>query len=307
MGHHHHHHHADYGESDGDGRITRVLLTALVFTLAFAAVEAVVGWWAGSLALMSDAAHMVTDSAALAIGAFAAWLATRPPSSSHSYGLWRAEVLGALVNALFMVVLVASIVIAAVDRLQAPIEVRGSAVLGVAAVGLVVNIVVAWVLHRGEQTLNVRGAMLHVMGDLLGSVAAIAAGGIILLTGWTPIDPILSLLIAALIAISAWRLLGEVVHVLMEGVPRGMALEEIGTELAAIDGVREVHDLHVWSLGSRQPALSAHLVVDDLDRWPVLLAVARELLQERFAIAHCTLQPELEEQVALVPVERLSG
>lgn len=302
MGHDHSHAHPGH---PGDGT-ARILLAALGVTLAFALVEALAGWWAGSLALLGDAAHMVTDSAALGIGAFAAWLARRPPSARHSYGLRRAEVLGALANGLFMALLVASLLFAAIDRLPDPPPVRAEAVIAVASIGLVVNLVVAWVLHRGEPTLNVRGALLHVLGDLLGSVAAIVAGAVIWLTGWTPIDPLLSLLIACLIAVSAWRLLRDVVHVLMEGVPRGLALAEVGDALARIDGVREVHDLHVWSLGSAQTALSAHLVIEDLDRWPVLLAMARDVLDHRFGIAHATLQPELRERVTLLSADRLA-
>ncbi|MDX1570933.1 MAG: cation diffusion facilitator family transporter [Xanthomonadales bacterium] len=296
MGHDHAH---------GTSSSQKTLLGALLFTIAFAAVEAVAGWWAGSLALLSDAVHMLTDSAALGIGAIAAWLSTRPPSARHSYGLKRAEVLGALFNAVFMVGLVVAIVFAAVGRLQDPTPVKGVAVMVVAAIGLVVNLVVAWVLHRGEQTLNVRGALLHVIGDLLGSVGALAAGIVIWTTGWMPIDPLLSLVIALLILASSLRLLRDVVHVLMEGVPRHLQMEEIGASLAEIEGVGEVHDLHIWTLGSRHPALSAHLVIDRIERWPAILAVAQEMLKRRFEIHHPTLQAELRETVTVVSADQM--
>lgn len=282
---HTHHHLGHEGASGG-------LITALLLTLAFAAVEAGVGWWAGSLALMADAAHMVTDSSALGLAAAAAWLARRPPSLSHSYGLVRAEVLAALFNGVLMLALIGFIVHEAIQRFGAPRDIAGGAVVGVAVIGLGVNLAVAWVLHRGEQTLNSRAALLHVMGDALGSVAAIASGVVILATGWTPIDPLLSLFVALLILVSALRLLREVLHVLMEGVPERIHLDAVGHDLAALPGVVRVHDLHVWTLSSGTVALSAHLELRDLADWPPLLAAARDLLARRHGISHVTLQPE---------------
>jgi cobalt-zinc-cadmium efflux system protein len=209
----HAHHHLGHEGHNGK------LLVALGLTLFFAGVEAVAGWWSGSLALLADAAHMLTDSSALGLAAAAAWLARRPPSMLHSYGLVRAEVMAALFNSLLMLALIGFIVNEAIDRIGTPRDIAGSTVIGVAVIGLAINLVVAWVLHRGEQTLNSRAALLHVLGDALGSVAAITAGIVIVTTGWTPIDPLLSLLVAALILGSALRLLREVVPVLMVGVP----------------------------------------------------------------------------------------
>jgi cobalt-zinc-cadmium efflux system protein len=283
---HTHHHLGHEGASGG-------LIAALLLTLAFAAVEAGVGWWAGSLALMADAAHMVTDSSALGLAAAAAWLARRPPSLSHSYGLVRAEVLAALFNGVLMLALIGFIVHEAIQRFGAPHDIAGGAVVGVAAIGLGVNLAVAWVLHRGEQTLNSRAALLHVMGDALGSVAAIASGVVILTTGWTPIDPLLSLFVALLILVSALRLLREVLHVLMEGVPSRIHLDAVGHDLAALPGVVRVHDLHVWTLSSGTVALSAHMELRDLADWPHLLAAAREALSRQHGITHVTLQPEV--------------
>ena len=282
----HTHHHLGHDGHSGK------LVVALLLTLSFAGVEALAGWWSGSLALMSDAAHMLTDSSALGLAAAAAWLARRPPSARHSYGLVRAEVLAALFNSLLMLVLIGYIVHEAIDRIGAPREIAGGTVIGVAVVGLGVNLLVAWVLSRGEATLNSRAALLHVLGDALGSVAAITAGIVIVTTGWTPIDPLLSLLVAALILVSALRLLREVVHVLMEGVPGHVQLDTVGRDLAALDGVLRVHDLHVWTLSSGTIALSAHLEIRSLADWPAILAAASQAMDTRHGIRHVTLQPE---------------
>jgi cobalt-zinc-cadmium efflux system protein len=283
----HLHHHLGHPGRNGK------LIVALLLTLSFAGIEALAGWWSGSLALLSDAAHMLTDSSALGLAATAAWLARRPPSMRHTYGLVRAEVLAALANSLMMLILIGFIVHEAMDRFAAPREIAGGAVIGVAAVGLAINLLVAWVLSRGETTLNSRAALLHVLGDALGSVAAITAGAVIVMTGWTPIDSLLSLLVAALILISALRLLREVVHVLMEGVPPQVRLDVVGHDLAALDGVVRVHDLHVWTLSSGTIALSAHLEIHNLHHWPDILAAARRVMDTRHGIRHVTLQPEV--------------
>jgi cobalt-zinc-cadmium efflux system protein len=268
------------------------LVAALLLTLSFAVIEALAGWWAGSLALLSDAAHMLTDSSALGLAATAAWLARRPPSLLHSYGLVRAEVLAALFNSLMMLVLIGFIVHEAVERFSTPRVIAGSTVVLVAVVGLIVNLTVAWILHRGEQTLNSRAALLHVLGDALGSVAAIVSGIVILASGWTRIDPLLSLFVAALIGVSALRLLREVLHVLMEGVPLNIQLDRVGHDLAALPGVLRVHDLHVWTVSSGTLALSAHLEIRALVDWPAILASARQTLDAQHGIRHVTLQPE---------------
>ena len=290
---HDHGSHAHGGHAHPHTGHNGTLIVALLLTLSFAGVEALAGWWSGSLALLSDAAHMLTDSSALGLAAGAAWLARRPPSASHSYGLVRAEVLAALFNSLLMLVLIGYIVHEAIDRIGAPRDINGSAVIGVAVIGLAVNLVVAWVLSRGEATLNSRAALLHVLGDALGSVAAITAGVVIVTTGWTPIDPLLSLLVAALILFSALRLLREVVHVLMEGVPGHVRLNVVGQDLAALEGVLRVHDLHVWTLSSGTIALSAHLEIRNLADWPGILTAARQAMDTRHSIRHVTLQPEV--------------
>jgi cobalt-zinc-cadmium efflux system protein len=271
--------------------VQRALAIALVLTGGFAIVEGVASWWAGSLALLSDAGHMVTDAASLGIALFAQRIASRPPSERASYGYARAEVLAAFVNALALLALVVFIAIEAVRRLLDPQPVAGAWVLGIAAIGLVVNLAAVAVLSTASGSLNARGALLHVLGDVLGSVAAIIAGAVIVATGWMPIDPILSVVVAALIVRSTWQLLGESVRVLMEGVPAHLDYEAIGHALSAVDGVVSVHDLHVWHTGPDDVALSAHVALAEGSRWLEVLAAAQRLLGERYAIRHVTLQP----------------
>jgi len=280
----------DHHSHDRSSR--RALLGALLITLAFAGVEFFVGWWGGSLALMADAGHMLTDSTSLGLAAIAAWIATRPADDGHSWGHGRAEIIAALINGTVMLVLVGVIVYNAILRFQSPVEVKGIAVLIVASIGLLVNLAVLKVLHGGEGNLNVRGAMLHVIGDLLGSVAALASGVIILLTGWTPIDPILSLLICSLILVAAVRLLRTALRIVMEGVPARIDLEEVRAAMREDGDVVDIHDLHIWQISSERIALSAHVVVRDLDAWPALLARTNAMLLERFRIDHPTLQAE---------------
>jgi cobalt-zinc-cadmium efflux system protein len=285
---HHHHHHGGGGLS---------LRISVGLTLCYALVEAMGGLWSGSLTLLGDAGHMFTDAVALGLAATAAWLATRPPSARHSWGLGRAEVVAALANALFMVALVGMIAVEAIARLRTPGAVNGGAVTLIAAVGLVINGAVAWVLSRSESTLNVRAALLHVIGDLLGSVAALVAGAVIWLTGWTPIDPILALGVCLLILSSTLRLLIESLQVVMEGVPAHLDLPEVGRAMAGVEGVRSVHDLHIWTVASGQVALSAHVVIHDLRGWRPVLESLNHLLHDRFRIEHTTLQPESDVSV----------
>jgi cobalt-zinc-cadmium efflux system protein len=272
----------------------KVLFLALLLTLAFALVETVSGWLSGSLALLGDAGHMFTDGMSLGLAAFTAWLAGRKPSARHSYGLGRSELLAALFNALFMIAIVVTISAAAVERLLNPHPVSGGTVTVVAFIGLLINLLVAWLLSRSESNINVRAALLHVMGDLLGSVAALISGVVITLTHWYPIDPILSLIIVFLILFSSMRLLREGLHLLLDGVPSAIDLKSVGQSLAEVEGVKDVHDLHIWSLSADRVALSAHLTVSDLKLWPQILTACRLLISKKFNIEHVTLQPELE-------------
>ena len=265
---------------------------AALATVVYGVVEAGGGWWTGSLALLSDAGHMLTDGAALGLSAAAAWMARRPPSARHSYGLGRAEVVAALLNAGAMLVIIVALAYEAIGRLREPSPVQGALAALIAGAGLGLNLFVLRRLTPHTHDMNARAARLHVLGDVLGSVAALAAGAAIALTGWTRIDPIASLVICALIAFSSVRLLRESVHALMEGVPSGMSVEAIGGEMARVEGVLSVHDLHVWTLSGSRTALSAHVVVRTMAQWERTLAELQQRLHERFGIDHVTLQPE---------------
>ena len=283
--------HHGHGHAHDHGRPPFV--AALVLTLVYAFVELAGGLWSGSLALAGDAGHMFSDALALALAAGAAWLARRPPGLKHSYGLARAEVLGAALNGLLMLVIIVVLVVEAVQRLLEPRPVAAGAVIAIAAIGLLVNCAVVYVLSRGQHDLNSRAALVHVLGDLVSSLAAVIAGVVIHVTGWLLIDPILSLVIAGLILIATLRLLRDTLHVLMEGVPSAVNFAEIGTALASVPGVSTVHDLHVWSIGSARAALSAHVEIERLEEWPGILRASQNLLKQRFGLEHVTLQPEL--------------
>jgi cobalt-zinc-cadmium efflux system protein len=270
----------------------QTLILALVVTLGYAVVEFVAGAAFHSLALMSDAGHMLSDALALGLAAFASWVGSRPAGTRHSYGFARAEVVAAFVNGLAMLLIVIVIAVEAISRLLDPQPVTGLGVMVVAVIGLAANLFVAFLIGRGERNLNTRAALIHVVGDLIGSVAAITAGAVIYFTGWQPIDALLSLVIAVLILGSTVRLVLDALHVLMEGVPAGLRIDEIRDAIGTFAGVRAVHDLHVWNISSGQVALSAHVELDNLDNWAALLESARQMLQTRFGIAHVTLQPE---------------
>jgi cobalt-zinc-cadmium efflux system protein len=267
-------------------------MVALVLTLSFAFIEAGAGFIANSLALISDAGHMLTDAGALGLALLAQRFAMRQPSARHSFGFGRAEALAAFVNGLAMLAVIGWIVFEAVQRFATPPQVQGMTVLVVAALGLGINLGVAWLLSRDKKSLNTRAALVHVMGDILGSIAAIAAGAVIYFTGWMPIDPLLSVFVAALILRSTLAILRESYHSLMEGVPHQIDYLQVGEDLASIDGVLSVHDLHVWDMSPGHPALIGHLRINDLNAWPDVLKVVKAMLLARHGIDHVTLQPE---------------
>jgi cobalt-zinc-cadmium efflux system protein len=269
------------------------LAIALAITFSFAIVEAIAGYLAGSLALLSDAAHMVTDAAALGLALFAQIISRRPPSARHSFGFGRAEALAAFVNAIAMLILVAWIVGEAITRFYTPHVVDGLMVAIVAAIGLVMNVIVATILSRDKKSVNTRAALVHVMGDLLGSIAALVSGVVIYFSGWMEIDAWLSILVALLILKSTFAILKESYHFLMEGVPLSIDYIAVGKDLQAVKGVRAVHDLHVWEMSPNQPALIGHIEVDSLRQWPALMRRINAMLLERHGIDHVTLQPEL--------------
>jgi cobalt-zinc-cadmium efflux system protein len=265
----------------------------LILTLLYTVAEVVGGYISGSLALLADAGHMLTDNLALSIALFAAWSARRPPDQTRTYGFQRAEILAALANGVALVVISGYIAWEAYSRFQSPPEVRFGLMGAVAAGGLVVNIIGAWILHAGQnENLNMRAAYLHVLGDLLGSVGAIIAAVLIGLFGWNWADPLASVMIAGIIVFSSVRLILASVHVLMEGAPAHIPTREVRACLESIEGVAGVHDLHLWSLSEGSAILTAHLVSDHSVRPGNILRTATRLLEDRFGIRHSTLQVE---------------
>jgi cobalt-zinc-cadmium efflux system protein len=257
-------------------------------------VEAVGGWIAGSLALLADAGHMLTDVGALTLSLLTAWIAQRPPDDSKTYGYLRWEILAALVNGAALFGIAAWVVVEAVQRIQDPQPVRTGLFLAIASAGLLVNLASLAVLHSSrEGSLNVRGAYLHVLGDALGSVGAVAAAGIIALTGWTPADPIVSILLSILILVGAARLLRESTDILLESVPRHVSMAEVQRRMLGVPGVAAVHDLHVWTVTSGMIAMSGHAVVPDLEAHPGVLDGIRAEMS-LMGIGHVTIQLEVE-------------
>jgi cobalt-zinc-cadmium efflux system protein len=266
----------------------------LVLVVAYMVAEVIGGWLTGSLALLADAGHMLSDAASLALALFALWLAERPGTPQRTFGYKRTEILAALANGATLLLVAAFIVVEAFERLGAPREVRGREMLLVAVGGLVINLVGLGVLHGSrEASLNLRGAWLHVVADTLGSLQAIAAGALIWAFGWYWADPVASVLIALLVLGSAWTLLKASLHVLMEATPPHIDGEAVGRAIAGVEGVCEVHDLHIWTITSGFESLSVHARVAERDRDAILRDV-RQLLRDRFAIEHSTIQLEGE-------------
>jgi cobalt-zinc-cadmium efflux system protein len=283
---------ASHAESD-----SKRVQIALVLTGVFMLVEVAGGLISGSLALLADAGHMLTDTMALALAAIAFRVSARPADAKRSYGYHRFQILAAFVNGLTLVGIVLWIVFEALNRLMAPSDVMGELMLAVAGAGLLVNVAAFLVLHGGDQeNMNLRGAALHVMGDLLGSVAAIAAALIVIFTGWMPIDPLLSVLVAALILRSAWDLLKRSAHVLLEGAPEWLDVRQMQDRItAAVPGIVSIHHVHVWGLTQQRVMLTMHICIAGRDEDPtaIVRGVKRILLQE-FGIDHSTIEVENE-------------
>jgi cobalt-zinc-cadmium efflux system protein len=305
-GHHGHHGHGHAVSSDAD---RRWLTLALAIVLGFMAVEVVAGVLASSLALLSDAAHMLTDAGAIGLALVAARLAARPPRGPFTFGLGRAEILSAQVNGAVLLVLAGVIAWEAGQRLVDPPEVEGVIVVVVGLAGAAANVGSAWALSRAERrSLNVEGAMAHVLADLYGSLAAVVAGTLILLTGLTVLDGIAALVVAGLMVASGWRLLRDASRVLLEAAPQGFDPEAIGTALAAQQGVIEVHDLHVWEVTTGFPAVAAHVVVAPNEDCHARRRELQHLLGERFDIRHTTLQVDhAAAPQGLLTIERPDG
>ena len=271
---------------------TSVLAVAVVLTLGFSVAEFVGGFLSNSLALIGDAGHMLTDSASLLCALVANWLSRSGADDHHSFGHARIEVLAAFINALAMFVVIGWVFYEALDRFTNPPAVSGGSVILIASIGLCVNIGVAWSLSRDRDNLNTRAALVHVLGDLLGSFAAIIAGTVIYFGGSTIIDPILSILIGCLVLHAAWGVLRDTIHILLDGVPQGMKYEDVGDAIAHVEGVEAVHDLHVWSMSPGQYSVTAHVTIDTYKHWPIILDEIRKTVKESFGIDHVTLQPE---------------
>jgi cobalt-zinc-cadmium efflux system protein len=304
-GHDHEHGHAHSHHAPAPDADRRWLSVALGLILAFMAVEIVAGLLADSLALLSDAAHMLTDAGSIGLALFAARLAARPPRGRYTFGLGRAEILSAQVNGASLLVLAGVIAWEGVQRLGDPPDVEGAVVLVIGLTGAAVNVGAAWALSRAERrSLNVEGARAHVLADLYASLGAALAGLLVLTAGFERADAIVALLVAALMVRSAFSLLTQSAGVLLEAAPRGLDPEAIGHALAAHPGVREVHDLHVWEVTSGFPALSAHVLVPPGEDCHARRAELEQLLAERFGLEHTTLQVEHESTGGLLDITR---
>ena len=289
---HNHGHRSLRGE---DGRSTRALTWALTLTVFILIAEGIGGWLSNSLALLADAGHVLTDAGALGLSLFVAWLAKQPGSSAKTFGYLRWEILAALINGATLLLISGWIVFEAVMRFRTPEPVMGGMMFVIALVGLVVNGVTVALLHGfRDGSLNIRGAYLHVLGDLLASVGTVAAALIIRFTGWLHADPIASLLTTVLIVFGAWRLVKESVDVLLEAAPSHIPLDTVRTKLESIPGVESTHDLHVWTVTSGMVAMSVHAIVRDSSNHQTVLEKAHDLLSE-MGIQHSTIQLECEE------------
>lgn len=285
------HEHGDSGKN-----MSRVMV-ALLLTGTFMIVEVVGGIISGSLALLADAGHMLTDTMALALAAVAFHVSKRPADSKLTYGYQRFQILAAFVNGLSLLFIVGWIIYEAVHRFFVPRDVMGGTMLAVAAIGLVINIIAFAVLHTGDRdNLNIRGAALHVAGDLLGSIAAIVAAIVIIYTGWVTIDPILSLAVAALILKSAWSLVKRSAHVLLEGAPEWLDIDEMQAKVVAnVPGVKGIHHVHVWGLTPQDLMLTMHVSLDDSAAEPTrLIPGVKAVVKREYGIDHSTIEIELD-------------
>jgi cobalt-zinc-cadmium efflux system protein len=294
MTHDHSHLHSDGqgGHSHSGGTDNRrALATALAITGAYTVVEVIGGLITGSLALLADAGHMLSDNFSLGLALFAFWLSAKPPTPERSFGYKRAEILAALVNGVTLVLISLWIFFEAYQRFQDPPEILGGWMMTVAVIGLFVNLAATWVLMRSEaDSLNLQGALRHILADLAGSAGVIAAALIILLTGWLYADPLISVLIGFLVLGSSWKLLRDSVSILLEQSPPGTDAEEVGRRMVSVEGVEDVHDLHVWTITSGFPALAAHVLVGIDEDCHERRRELEKIIYREFGIEHTTLQ-----------------
>lgn len=303
MGHHHHHGHDHHGHSHNHFEEARQgnkkgLLIALLITTGIMFLEFFGGLFTNSLALLSDSGHMLSDASALLLSLVAIWFSSRPPSSVRTFGGYRFEILAALFNGVTLFVIAGFIVWEAFDRFLEPQTVASGTMMLIAAIGLLANLLSAWALIRKgdvKNNVNLRGAYLHVLGDALGSIGAIVAGILMLLFDWYVADPIISVLVALLILKSAWGLIKHSIHILMEGTPMSIDQKEVKASLEKIEGVLDVHDLHIWTITSGLDSLSCHLVIEDEKNGQYILQQALDKLKLTFHLEHATIQVETAE------------
>ena len=287
----HSHHHHDHHRTNNRKSLTMALLiTASIMVLEFAG-----GFMTKSLALLSDSGHMLSDCISLALSLAALWFATRPPSARKTYGYYRFEILAALFNGVTLFIIAGVIVWEAIQRFFAPPEVQGNMMMAIAAIGLIANLLSAWILlHKGDvkENLNLKSAYLHVLGDALGSLGAIIAGLMITLFSFYVADPIISIIVALIILKNAWGVVTHSIHILMEGTPITVDREKVEQKLKQIPGVINVHDLHIWTITSGLDSLSCHLLVDKDKNQQQILKSAIDVIEKHFAIQHTTIQIE---------------
>ena len=285
MGHDHKHHH----------EMGPALKWSLAATVLFVVVETVAGLQSGSLALLSDAGHNFTDALAIGLALVGVWFQSRPADESKTYGYHRAGVLAAFVNALTLLALSLFLFYESYKRLLAPQAVNETTMIVVASLGLVVNVGIMWALHKGQKDdINIRAAFIHMLGDAVGSVGIIVGAYAMRATGWLWIDPALSIAIAILIVWSSWGVIKESLDILLEGLPRGIGFADVSARLKEVDGVRDVHDLHIWTLGAHAHALSCHVEIEDMppSASDSILVKLNQVLDQRFHIHHTTIQFE---------------
>jgi len=275
-------------------QLERRFLIALAISLLVFVAELVGGWWTGSLALLSDSAHVFLDFFALALSYIAMRASALPADDRHTYGWHRLEVFAALTNGVTLLGITAAILFEAWERLQNPTPIHSVEMLTIAVIGLVANLGVARLLHEHHDDLNTRSAFLHVIGDALASLGVIAGGIVIMLTGWYVVDPLISVFIGVIILAGSWRVLRSSLHILFEGTPEGIAVHDVAQAMAQVAGVQEIHDLHLWSICSGYPALSAHVLVANAacETTTTQMAALKQTLAEKFNIQHTTIQFE---------------
>ncbi|MEW5806986.1 MAG: cation diffusion facilitator family transporter [Acidobacteriota bacterium] len=287
--------HHEIGLSRGAERTS--LLTALIMTTVIMVLEFVGGWLSNSIALMSDAGHMLTDALALALSFFAILFASRPATARKTYGYYRLEILAALLNGVLLTIIAMGIFYESYERMVSPRLINVPLLVAIASIGFVANAIALAILSKRRENLNIRGAFFHVLGDTLSSIGVIIGGGIIALTGWQKIDPIIGMIIGTVIVYGSIRLIKESVDILLEAIPSGIELMDVSDAIESIEGIKEVHDLHVWCITTGMVALSGHIVVrkESFNRCDQILNTARRTLRDKFQIEHVTIQIESED------------